>query len=121
MFSLIYYANTAANFLLYFLTANVFRQELKVMILSLPGCSKIVPEHLRAHPAHTISTGTGKLTAVDKTQLPMTPHDEDKANGVSQKQSGNPELTVHSTNRLLSVPNTADANSGISFDEDSQL
>ena len=41
IFSLIYYANTAANFLLYFLTADVFRQELRVMISSLPGCSRL--------------------------------------------------------------------------------
>ncbi|CAF1166497.1 unnamed protein product [Rotaria magnacalcarata] len=50
MFSLIYYANTAANFLLYFLTADVFRQELRVMILSLPGCSKFLPACSKLFP-----------------------------------------------------------------------
>ncbi|CAF1248362.1 unnamed protein product [Didymodactylos carnosus] len=41
MFSLIYYTNTAANFLLYFLTADVFRQELRVMFFSLSCCIKL--------------------------------------------------------------------------------
>lgn len=50
MFSLIYYANTAANFLLYFLTADVFRQELRVMILLLPGCSKLLPACSKLFP-----------------------------------------------------------------------
>jgi hypothetical protein len=59
MFSLIYYANTAANFLLYFLTADVFRQELRVMILSLPGCSKFLPECCRNDGANTGGAGGG--------------------------------------------------------------
>ncbi|CAF1268133.1 unnamed protein product [Adineta ricciae] len=67
MFSLIYYANTAANFLLYFLTANVFRQELRVMILSLPGCSKVVP------PSARLSTpNAANLTTVGEGVLPTT-------------------------------------------------
>ncbi|CAF1336974.1 unnamed protein product [Adineta steineri] len=63
MFSLIYYANTAANFLLYFLTANVFRQELRVMIFTIPICKKILPEYARISLANaglpTIAEGGG--------------------------------------------------------------
>jgi hypothetical protein len=129
MFSLIYYANTAANFLLYFLTANVFRQELRVMILSLPGCSKIIPENSRLLQTNTLTAGTGKLTGVAKTQLtsiPMVtsailPYDDEKTNGVNRKISGNTLLTLNSTNRLLSVPNTVNSSSGTSYDEDSRL
>jgi hypothetical protein len=129
MFSLIYYANTAANFLLYFLTANVFRQELRVMILSLPGCSKIIPENSRLLQTNTLTAGTGKLTGVAKTQLtsiPMVtsailPYDDEKTNGVNRKISGNTLLTINSTNRLLSVPNTVNSSSGTSYDEDSRL
>ena len=54
MFSLIYYTNTAANFLLYFLTADVFRQELRVMLLSLSGCSKILPAHCRKDETNAV-------------------------------------------------------------------
>jgi hypothetical protein len=129
MFSLIYYANTAANFILYFLTANVFRQELRVMILSLPGCSKIIPEHSRLLQTNTFNTGTGKLTAIGKTQLttiPMVtsaiqPHDDDKTNGLNRKTSSNIFLTVNSTNRLLSVPSTVNSSSVTLHDSDSRL
>ncbi len=131
MFSLIYYTNTAANFILYFLTANVFRQELRVMILSLPGCSKIVPEQFRLLETNTITGrgGGGKLTTAGKTQMttiPMAtsgalPCDDEKSNGNNRKQSGNPFLTINSTNRLLSVPNTINSSTGTSFDEDSPL
>lgn len=62
MFSLIYYANTAANFLLYFLTANVFRQELRVMILSLPCCAKYFPEYYRDEQ-NTLTRGAATATA----------------------------------------------------------
>jgi hypothetical protein len=129
MFSLIYYANTAANFILYFLTANVFRQELRVMILSLPGCSKIIPEHSRLLQTNAFNTGTGKLTAMGKTQLttiPMVtsaiqPHDDDKTNGLNRKTSSNTFLTVNSTNRLLSVPSTVNSSSVTLRDSDSRL
>ncbi|CAF2489459.1 unnamed protein product [Rotaria sp. Silwood2] len=81
MFSLIYYANTAANFLLYFLTADVFRQELRVMILSLPGCSKILPEYCQNDRANVPPVagngggGAGLITTaiVAKTQMTSFP------------------------------------------------
>lgn len=128
VFSLIYYANTAANFLLYFLTANVFRQELRVMILSLPGCSKLFPEPSRLLQTNTFTTGVGKFTTLGKTQrtsMALTnsaavASDEEKFNGVNRKSSSNPALTVNSTNRLLSVPNTVNSSS-TSYDEDSRL
>jgi len=76
MFSLIYYANTAANFLLYFLTADVFRQELRVMILSLPGCSKLLPGCCR-NEANPASGGVGCVAtaavALGKTQMNTLP------------------------------------------------
>lgn len=40
IFSLIYYANTAANFLLYVLTANIFRQEMRRLFFSFGFCRK---------------------------------------------------------------------------------
>jgi hypothetical protein len=78
---LIYYANTAANFLLYFLTADVFRQELRVMILSLPGCSKLLPEYCRNDAANPAGrggvTGMGFVATaavqLGKTQLTTLP------------------------------------------------
>jgi hypothetical protein len=76
MFSLIYYANTAANFLLYFLTADVFRQELRVMILSLPGCSKLLPGCCR-NGANPAPGGVGCVAtaavALGKTQMNTLP------------------------------------------------
>ena len=112
MLSLIYYANTAANFLLYFLTANVFRQELKVMISALPGCAKILTESAQIPERSGINTETGKLTTtICKTQMTTIPlttcmGDEEKSNGISRKASGNTQLTIHSNNRLLNVPNS---------------
>ncbi|CAF1234015.1 unnamed protein product [Rotaria sordida] len=81
MLSLIYYANTAANFLLYFLTADVFRQELRVMILSLPGCSKLFPEYCqndRTNATPAVGNGGGgpgliPPTIVAKTQMTTFP------------------------------------------------
>jgi hypothetical protein len=70
MFSLIYYANTAANFLLYFLTADVFRQELRVMILSLPGCSKILPDYCR-HDGANLAAGDGGVGFVATTAISL--------------------------------------------------
>jgi hypothetical protein len=79
MFSLIYYTNTAANFLLYFLTADVFRQEIRVMILSLPGCTKVLPEYFRNNRANAI-VGDGRVgfvatgpATLRKTQLTTVP------------------------------------------------
>ena len=67
IFSLIYYANTAANFLLYFLTADVFRQELRVMLLSLPGCSRLFLANCRNNGTNTaggrIDVGVGFIAA----------------------------------------------------------
>jgi hypothetical protein len=101
------------------------------MILSLPGCSKIVPEQFRLLETNTITGrgGGGKLTTAGKTQMttiPMAtsgalPCDDEKSNGNNRKQSGNPLLTINSTNRLLSVPNTINSSSVTSFDEDSPL
>jgi len=78
VFSLIYYANTAANFLLYFLTADVFRQELRVMIGSLPGCSKLLPESYRNDPAnpgggHALGFVAAAAVAVGKNQMNTLP------------------------------------------------
>ena len=121
-FSLIYYANTAANFLLYFLTANVFRQELKVMILELPGCSKLIPEDSRMRDTNLLNTETGKLTTMGRTQLttiPLTacPGDEEKSNGISRKASGNTFSTRRCSNRLLNVPHSpVQITSGTSYD-----
>jgi len=128
MFSLIYYTNTAANFILYFLTANVFRTELKVMILTLPGCSKILSEPCQLVPTNTI-TGGGKLTAVKKTQLTMIPMvtsavipcDDEKSNGVNRKHSGNNLQTASSNNRLLSIPISVNSSNTTSYDQDSLL
>jgi hypothetical protein len=133
MFSLIYYTNTAANFILYFLTANVFRQELRVMILTLPGCSKIVPEQFRLLQTNTITGGGGgggggsrggKFPTIGKTQLTtipiMIPSDDDKTNGTNRKHSGNNILTINPNNRLLSVPNTVNSSS-LTSDDDSRL
>ncbi|CAF0780512.1 unnamed protein product [Rotaria sp. Silwood1] len=98
MFSLIYYANTAANFLLYFLTADVFRQELRVMILSLPGCSKILSEYCPNDRANATPLagngggGTGLITTaiVAKTQMTTFPlidptsYNHDKLNRIKR-------------------------------------
>lgn len=128
IFSLIYYANTAANFILYFLTANVFRQELRVMILTLPGCSKFVSESNTFLHTNTLPTGPGKCTTLGKTQVTSIPlvtsavglSDDGKVNGlVNRKSSGNNILSVRPTNRLLSVPNTMNSSSsGVSNDDD---
>jgi hypothetical protein len=123
MFSLIYYANTAANFLLYFLTANVFRQELRVMILSIPGCSKVLPEQGRLLSSNTTS-GASKLTTIGKTRLtsvPIIPSTGNICDEVtSRKQSGNRSLSVNSNNRLLNVKNNINSSSGTSY-EDSRM
>jgi hypothetical protein len=132
IFSLIYYTNTAANFILYFLTANVFRQELKVMLLTLPGCSKIVPEQMRLLQNNTTTNNTGgggKLPTIVKTQLttlPMAtsatiPYDDEKSNGFNRRYSGINPVTAHLTNRLLSIPNTVHTSSSGTYDENSQL
>lgn len=129
MLSLIYYANTAANFLLYFLTANVFRQELRVMILALPGCGKFFPESSQITDRSCVNTETGKLTTtICKTQMttiPLTtcPGDDEKSNGNSRKTSGHTQLLVHSNHRLLSVPNSSGpmSNECLTHDYDSQL
>ena len=127
MFSLIYYANTAANFILYFLTANVFRQELRVMIVSIPGCAKIIPQHSRLSQTNPTTTGA-KLTTVGKTQLTtiplvasaINPYDDEKTNGIIRKQSAINSLNINSTNRLLSVPNTVQSD-GTSCNDDDGL
>ncbi|UJR08627.1 hypothetical protein I4U23_012886 [Adineta vaga] len=134
MFSLIYYANTAANFLLYFLTANVFRQELRVMILSLPGCSKICPEQCELMRRNTVQGGGGgghdsKFPTIRKTQfttVPLVtsivmPCDEDKCNGVKKKSNSTNLLKVNSSTRLLNVTNTYPTCSGVSYEGDSKL
>ncbi|CAF0858081.1 unnamed protein product [Rotaria sp. Silwood1] len=129
MFSLIYYTNTAANFLLYFLTANVFRQELRVMISSLPGCSKILPEQFQILPNHTNISGGVKLIQTGK--IPMTTNpvitsatilcDDENINGINRKYAVNNLLTINSNNRFLNVTNTINDNGGISDDESSRL
>lgn len=102
MFSLIYYANTAANFLLYFLTANVFRQELRVMLLTLPGCSKF------------ITVPNPNLGRTQQTTMPLMQHtDEEKTNGTRRKSSGPHGLTVTVNQRLL--------NRKVSHDDHSRL
>lgn len=79
MFSLIYYTNTAANFLLYFLTANVFRRELKVMILSWPCCSRFVPDQCQLMANESLITDGRRLTTVwTRTQLTLLPSSEKK-------------------------------------------
>jgi len=127
IFSLIYYANTAANFILYFLTANVFRQELRVMILTLPGCSKFVSSTSPFLHTNTLPTGAGKYTTLGKTQVTSIPlatsvmptSDDDKLNGINRKSSGNHGLSIPPTGRLLSVPNTMNSSSsGVSNDDD---
>jgi hypothetical protein len=134
MFSLIYYANTAANFLLYFLTADVFRQELRVMILSLPGCSKILPEQYRidgANPAAADGGGGIVATAaiaLGKNQLatlpllnPAPPYKPEKTSGSKtndhRKRNGNSTSTGITTVRQTETNNNANN----SDDEDSPL
>ena len=130
MFSLIYYANTAANFVLYFLTANVFRQELRVMILSLPGCSKILPEQCELLRNNTLcGPERGKFTTIRRTQfsaIPLVtsiviPSDNEHPNGTNRKSNPTNLLRVNSNNRLLSVNNTFNSSSGTSYEEDSRL
>ncbi|CAF1277939.1 unnamed protein product [Adineta steineri] len=133
MFSLIYYANTAANFILYFLTANVFRQEVRVMVLSFPGCSKIFPEQfelLRANtlPAGGVGRGEGgrRFETIRKTQYTTVPlvtsillpscNEE-----MNRKSSANSFLKVNTNNQFLNVTNTCNSSSGISYEEDSKL
>jgi len=137
MFSLIYYANTAANFLLYFLTADVFRQELRVMILSLPGCSKLVSKYatnVANLPVDNGGGGPGLITAtattvpVGKNQL-TTIHLLNTASSYSiekktddfRKRNGSGISVANSTNHpedhVLIVNNIVDA----STHEDSPL
>jgi uncharacterized membrane protein (DUF485 family) len=126
MFSLIYYANTAANFLLYFLTANVFRQELRVMISTIPGCSKIFPDHFQPLQYSTTSVGR-RSTIMGKTQVTsvhmaasaMLPGEDEKSNGIIRKYSTVNLLTVNARNRL-SVANAVNTLSG-KHNEVSQL
>ncbi|CAF1289548.1 unnamed protein product [Rotaria sordida] len=97
MFSLIYYTNTAANFLLYFLTANVFRQELRVMISSVPGCSKILPEQFQILQNNTNISGGIKLTPLGKIQMTTNPVitsatllcEDENINGINRKYAIN--------------------------------
>ncbi|CAF2483170.1 unnamed protein product [Rotaria sp. Silwood2] len=129
MFSLIYYTNTAANFLLYFLTANVFRQELRVMISSLPGCSKILPEQFQILQNNTNMSGGVRLTPVGKAQLTTNPVitsatilcEDENINGINRKYDVNNLLTVNPNNRLLSITYTVKDNCGNSDDENSRL
>jgi len=130
MFSLIYYANTAANFVLYFLTANVFRQELRVMILSLPGCSKILPEQCELLQTNTMrSEERGRFTTIRRTHfttVPLVtsiviPCDNEHFNAINQKSISNNLLKVNSNNRLLNVTKAFNSDSGTSYEEDSRL
>ena len=96
MFSLIYYANTAANFLLYFLTANVFRQELRVMIFSFPGCSKFFPDQCRFIPDASL-IDRGKLTTLGRARCSSNPLVETKLTG---KSVDHHQLIRHAKRRL---------------------
>ena len=134
MFSLIYYANTAANFLLYFLTANVFRQELRVMILSLPGCTKLLSKHCRQSGtmaaaglgATTTVAHTGKTQTTTRTTLNNATHvDGGKTGNDYQRRNGSSLSTVNSINRptdrlLVDHPDLKSTATG-SNDEDSPL
>lgn len=138
MFSLIYYANTAANFLLYFLTADVFRQELKVMLLSLPGCSKILPEFCRTEAANAIARDGGAgfvataAVALGKNQLttlpllnPAPPYkdqnlDQIKTTNSYRKPNGNKTINAiahHPSNPIIDQNNKDEG----SNDEDTPL
>ncbi|CAF1599956.1 unnamed protein product [Adineta ricciae] len=134
MFSLIYYANTAANFVLYFLTANVFRQELRVMILSLPGCSKIFPEQCELIRTNTnqgadVVGMERKFTTIRRTQyttVPLVtsialPCDEENCNGLKKNSGSTNILKVNSNTRLLSVTHAYPSFSGISDEGHSKL
>lgn len=132
MFSLIYYTNTAANFLLYFLTANVFRQELRVMLSSFPGCSKLLQERISLLPNNTIMSGGAHLATVGKTQITTNPmvttatvlgDDENNNNNglINRKHTGKNSLTISSRNRLLSITNTNNHNSEILHGKNSAL
>ena len=125
MFSLMYYTNTAANFVLYFLTANVFRQELRVMLLSVPGFAKLLPVRAPTARNHA-AISECKMTAIGKTQLtnmPMLgstviPYDDEKSNIV---HSPNHTLAFTSSNRLLNVSKYVHPASSGSCDSDSRL
>ena len=135
MFSLIYYANTAANFLLYFLTANVFRQELRVMILSLPGCAKILPEHCRQDIAMgaagngtglggtTVRASGGKSQLITRTLLNTTQHtDGERTANEHRKRNGSSLSTINRpTEGLLVDQNDLKSTVNGSNDEDSPL
>jgi hypothetical protein len=137
MFSLIYYANTAANFLLYFLTADVFRQELRVMILSLPGCSKLVSKYatnvanlpvdnggggpgLVTATATTVPVGKNQLTTIHLLNTASSYSIEKKTDDF-RKRNGSGISVANSTNHpddhVLIVNNIVDA----STHEDSPL
>lgn len=134
MLSLIYYANTAANFVLYFLTANVFRQELRVMILSLPGCSKIFPEQCELIRRNTnqgadVPGMERKFTTIRRTQyttVPLVtsialPCDEDNCNGLKKNSGTTNHLKVNSNTRLLSVTHAYPSFNGVSDEGNSKL
>jgi hypothetical protein len=134
MFSLIYYANTAANFLLYFLTADVFRQELRVMILSLPGCSKFLHEYGRNDGANPggggglVRTGCVATAAVElgKSQLTTLPllnpapdYKSQKTNDYKKRNGSNNKINLNTRpNDPILIENNKDEGSN---DEDTPL
>lgn len=142
IFSLIYYANTAANFLLYFLTADVFRQELRVMILSLPGCSRLFSANCRNGGGNPggggIDIGVGFIAAatvaVGKNQLttlpllnPQPDYDGQESLGTKttdyQKYNGSNQMnssTRFNDSRSIKTKDVNDPDEG-SNDEDSPL
>ncbi|CAF3339904.1 unnamed protein product [Rotaria socialis] len=111
VFSLIYYTNTAANFLLYFLTANVFRQELRVMISALPGCSNILPEQFRILQENTFISGGVKLNTIRKSPLTINPlttsgtllSDEENMSESQRKRGATTSLRTNSSSRYLHI------------------
>ncbi len=137
MLSLTYYANTAANFLLYFLTADVFRQELRVMILSIPGCSKLLSEYRQNDGVNAAGGRGGRgfvataAIALGKTQLttlpllnPAPPYNNRKLTDTKtneyQKRNGN--LTNRPDDPILIENNNNINNEGEgSNDEDTPL
>lgn len=131
MFSLIYYANTAANFLLYFLTANVFRQELRVMILSIPGCSKILPEQVQLLQNNACVSTAGTTTAIGKKALSTNPFattatmiaDEHivNMNGLPRKSLKKFSLNADENNRLLTKIDSRSQVYRTSYDESDKL
>ena len=129
IFSLIYYTNTAANFVLYFLTADVFRQELRVMILSLSRCSKILPEQFECLRNNTTISEGQRLTVTGKRSLPTNPiiasttvlNEDEKINVIHRKHTKSNLLSVHSNSRLLNAIDIVADGYQISYKDDSQL